>query len=189
VQIRSDIKPLFAKFAKDQELGHNVAYEHPTISQLAGYLVACSKGEVIKNNDSAAMISRIEACVDRWTATLPERPVSVAAVPEKKVLAITGGTGSLGVHLLRNLLERDDVVKVYCLHRGPSNVAMQKQTQLFRDRSLPVELLINSPKVVFVQVDLSQSDLGLSSEKYDEVQFQPFFSNAWTDWYCRSWAR
>jgi len=168
VQIRSDIKPLFAKFAKDQELGHNVAYEYPTISQLAGYLVACSKGEVIKNNNSAAMISRIQACIDRWTETLPERQASVAAVPEEKVLAITGGTGSLGVHLLRNLLERDDVVKVYCLHRGPSNVARKKQTQLFQDRSLPVELL-NSTKVVFVQVDLSQSDLGLSTEKYDEV--------------------
>lgn len=168
MQIRSDIKPLFAKFAKDQELGHNVAYEHPTISQLAGYLVTCSKGEVIKNNDSVAMVSRIEACVDRWTATLSERPASAVAVPEKKVLAITGGTGSLGVHLLRNLLERDDVAKVYCLHRGPSNVAMEKQTKLFRDRSLPVERL-DSTKVVFVQVDLSQSDLGLSSERYDEV--------------------
>jgi len=174
VQIRSEIKPLFAQFAKDRELGHNVAYEHPTISQLSGYLIACSKGEVIDGNDLAAKISRIKGCVDRWTATLPERQASrVTVLEKKKTLAITGGTGSLGVHLLRNLLERDDVAKVYCLHRGPSNVAMEKQTQLFRDRSVSVELL-NPTKVVFVQVDLSQSDLGLSTEKYDEVHFQLF---------------
>ena len=170
VQIRSDIKPLFAKFAKGEEPGHNVAYEYPTISQLSEYLIVRSKGEVISNNDSAAVTSRIEACVDRWTAALPERQGSAITVPEKKTFAITGGTGSLGVHLLRCLLERDDVVKVYCLHRGPSDMATKKQTKLFRDRSLPVELL-NSVKVTFMQIDISKSDLGLSTEKYDEVDF------------------
>jgi thioester reductase-like protein len=66
------------------------------------------------------------------------------------------------------LLERDDVEKVYCFHRGASDSAVQRQKKLFQDRALPVNLL-DSDKIAFVQIDLSKPDLGLSTEEYDEV--------------------
>ncbi|KAJ3561651.1 hypothetical protein NP233_g10063 [Leucocoprinus birnbaumii] len=137
VQIRTEVKPLFAKFVKGEELVHNVAYVHPTISQLSAYLIARSKGEVVNLDDPVALISRIEACIERWTANLPERPASTVSVSEKKTFALTGSTGSLGVHTLRYLLERDDVEKVYCFHRGASDAAIQRQRKLFQDRAYP----------------------------------------------------
>ncbi|KAF5353278.1 hypothetical protein D9756_008134 [Leucocoprinus leucothites] len=169
VQIRTEIKPLFSKFVKGEELMHNVAYVHPTVSQLSAYLIARSKGEVINLDDPAIVASRVEACIERWTANMPERKASTAPVPQKKTFALTGSTGSLGVHTLRYLLERDDVEKVYCFHRGASDLAIQRQKKLFYDRTLPVELL-DSDKVAFVQIDLSKPDLGLSTEKYDELR-------------------
>lgn len=169
IQIRTEVKPLFDKFVKGEELVHNVAYVHPTISRLSTYLIARSKGEVINLNDLTALTARLESCIERWTANLPERKASTAPVLKKKVIALTGGTGSLGVHTLRYSLERDDVEKVYCFHRGASDVAIQRQKKLFKDRALPVELL-DSEKVAFVQIDLSKPDLGLSVEKYDELR-------------------
>ncbi|KAF9441936.1 acetyl-CoA synthetase-like protein [Macrolepiota fuliginosa MF-IS2] len=168
VQIRTEIKPLFAKFVKGSELSHNIAYTQPTISRLSAYLISHSKGNHVDLDDPAALVSRIRAYMERWSASLPKRQISTAPEPERKIFALTGSTGSLGVHTLWNLLERDDVEKVYCLHRGTTNVAVQRHKKLFQDRDLPTELL-NSGKVAFVQVDLSRPDLGLSTTKYDEL--------------------
>jgi hypothetical protein len=171
VQIRTEVKPLFANFIKGEELAYNVAYIYPTISRLSAYLIAHSKGEILNLDNPAALTSRIDACIKRWTANLPEGKASTATEPEKKTLALTGSTGSLGVHTLRYLLERTDVEKVYCFHRGASEVAIQRQKKLFQDRGLPAALL-DSGKVVFVQIDLSKPDLGLSADKYNEVRFK-----------------
>ncbi|KAF9445031.1 acetyl-CoA synthetase-like protein [Macrolepiota fuliginosa MF-IS2] len=169
VQIRTEIKPLFAKFIKGEELPHNIAYSYPTISRLSTYLISGSKGEHLSPDDPAAVVSRIRTYVERWSASLPKRRMSTASEPERKVFALTGSTGSLGVHTLRSLLERDDVEKVYCLHRGTADVAVQRHKKLFQDRSLPISLL-DSGKVSFVQVDLSKPDLGLSKAKYDKLR-------------------
>ncbi|KAF9445030.1 hypothetical protein P691DRAFT_806313 [Macrolepiota fuliginosa MF-IS2] len=169
VQIRTEIKPLFAKFVKGEELPHNIAYSYPTISRLSTYLISGSKGEHLSPDDPAAVVSRIRTYVERWSAGLPKRRMSTASESERKIFALTGSTGSLGVHTLRSLLERDDVEKVYCLHRGTADVAVQRHKKLFQDRSLPISLL-DSGKVSFVQVDLSKPDLGLPKAKYDELR-------------------
>ncbi len=169
VQIRTEVKPLFTKFVQGEELAHNVTYTYSTITRLSGYLIARSKGEHVGSDDPAAMASRIEACIERWGANLLARTTALSTTESgKKTFALTGSTGSLGSHTLRYLLERDDVEKGYCLHRGSSDVAVHKHKELFKSRVLPVELL-DSEKLAFVQVDLSKPDLGLSVEKYQEV--------------------
>lgn len=168
VQIRAEIKPLFTKFVVGEDLAHNITYTYPTISRLSAYLIARSKGENFGLDDPIARASRLEACTERWGAKLPKRTTKPLTTEPKKTFALTGSTGSLGVHTLRYLLERDDVGRVYCLHRGSSDIAVQKHRKLFQDRALPVELL-DSEKLAFAQVDLSKPDLALPAEKYKEV--------------------
>ncbi|KAJ3573323.1 hypothetical protein NP233_g2511 [Leucocoprinus birnbaumii] len=170
IQVRIELKPVFDKFVKGEVFEHNIAYDHPTISRLSAYLVARSKGEVLNSNDAGTLLSRVEHCVERWTGSLPERhPAELTPRPGNAVVALTGSTGSLGVHTLLSLLKRGDVKRVFCLHRGSSEVAAQRQRALFRDRALPIELL-DSDKVVFLEIDLSKPGLGLPSGKYEELR-------------------
>ncbi|KAF9441938.1 hypothetical protein P691DRAFT_790309 [Macrolepiota fuliginosa MF-IS2] len=65
VQIRTEIKPLFATFVKGSELSHNIAYAQPTISYLSTYLISHFKNEHASLDDSAALVSRTRPYVEQ----------------------------------------------------------------------------------------------------------------------------
>jgi hypothetical protein len=89
------------------------------------------------------------------------------------VVALTGSTGGLGSYMLASLLQREDVSVVYAFNRPSSGTPLsiqRRQRSGFEDRGLDVTLL-QSEKLVYVETDTSQDDLGLDRGFYQKVYF------------------
>jgi aryl carrier-like protein len=116
---------------------------------------------------------------------LNDLPVSTDKKPNSSQESITvilrGSSGSLGSYLLHALASCPKVARIYCLNRKANAEHVQAKTNSQRG-------LISSwgTKIVFLQVDLSKNDLGLSKEIYSNllketsVVIRKLF-DAWTD--------
>ena len=84
---------------------------------------------------------------------------------------MTGVTGSLGAHLVSQLVIREDVKKVYCLVRASSQSnAHLRLLRSMRERCVYHNLPLNSrKKIVALPADFSKASLGLSPEMYNEI--------------------
>jgi thioester reductase-like protein len=84
---------------------------------------------------------------------------------------VTGVTGSLGAHLVSQLVVREDVTKVYCLVRASSQSnAHLRLLRSMRERCVYYNLPLNArKKIVALPSDLGMSSLGLNPEMYNEI--------------------
>jgi thioester reductase-like protein len=85
---------------------------------------------------------------------------------------LTGATGSLGAHLLAELLRDPNIQKVYCLNRGAKPHA--RTIESLRERKLEIPL----DRVESLTADLTRPDLGLSKKLPDDVNL--VLHNAWS---------
>jgi thioester reductase-like protein len=86
------------------------------------------------------------------------------------VVLLTGSTGSLGSHILDQLLDRPDVKKVYCLIRDGKTFNDLKDA--FNSRDLSVnKLILGSDKINVCSSDFSKSGLGLPLNILENVRF------------------
>jgi len=85
------------------------------------------------------------------------------------VVLLTGSTGALGSYLLASLLENHCVAVVYALNRSSEQSSVQQRQRAgFEDRGLDITLL-ESKKLIYLEVDASQTGLGLGDKLYEEV--------------------
>jgi thioester reductase-like protein len=83
-------------------------------------------------------------------------------------LVITGTTGNLGCHLLSACLNDERVRRIYALNRPSTRATAEGHAKLFKERSLSTDVLFSS-KVVFLQSEAHQEQLGLNDEMYSKV--------------------
>ncbi|KHN98032.1 Beta-ketoacyl synthase [Metarhizium album ARSEF 1941] len=99
---------------------------------------------------------------------------------KKKCVLISGGTGSLGAHVVANAALRSDVSQVVCLNkkRQLDGTLRQKQSMLDKGLNLPREAL---DKLRVLETDLSRPLLGLSEADYHSltVSVTHIVHNAW----------
>lgn len=105
-------------------------------------------------------------------------PTTFSTVQPKKsiVVLLTGATGSLGSFLLRDLLQRPQVKKIYCLIRLKGHLSMKDRLyQAFTSRSLDPELL-NTDRIKLLPLSLSEGRIpadpmwGLTTTEYDQLK-------------------
>lgn len=84
---------------------------------------------------------------------------------------VTGATGSLGAHLVSQLVLRPDVKKVYCFVRAKSSAeARIRVVQSLRNRAIYHNLpLAARNKLIAIPADFSKETLGLSADDYESV--------------------
>jgi len=84
---------------------------------------------------------------------------------------VTGATGSLGAHLVAQLVLREDVKKVYCLVRASSPASARLRViRSLRERSIYHYLSLDSRrKIVALPSNFGDASLGLSPEMYAEI--------------------
>jgi Male sterility protein len=76
----------------------------------------------------------------------------------------------LGCSLLELLLKRGDILKIYLLNRKGSAAQKERQRAGFKNAGLdPGVLDTKKDVIVYLDIDLSRADLGLSKEAYEEV--------------------
>ncbi|GLB38787.1 putative acetyl-CoA synthetase-like protein [Lyophyllum shimeji] len=100
---------------------------------------------------------------------------------QKKVVLLTGSTGSLGCFLLARLANDPGVSKIICLNRRHSGAATPRQRQMDlmdkRGASMSSQAW---EKVVLHGADLSRSDFGLCEEEFAELlAVTHIIHNAW----------
>jgi thioester reductase-like protein len=89
---------------------------------------------------------------------------------------LTGATGSLGAHILAQIVDRKDIHKVYCLVRGLNPKERLKESM--HKRGL---LAVWETKVIAWSSDLSRPDLGLSEEQIRTLEKAThIIHSAWT---------
>eukprot|EP01054_Gregarina_sp_Poly1_P010680 Gregarina_sp_Poly_1__10679@NODE_807_length_6221_cov_56_782580_g588_i0_p1_GENE_NODE_807_length_6221_cov_56_782580_g588_i0NODE_807_length_6221_cov_56_782580_g588_i0_p1_ORF_typecomplete_len1179_score177_24NAD_binding_4/PF07993_12/7_2e45AMPbinding/PF00501_28/4e35PPbinding/PF00550_25/2_6PPbinding/PF00550_25/1_5e06Epimerase/PF01370_21/5_2e093Beta_HSD/PF01073_19/0_00051RmlD_sub_bind/PF04321_17/19RmlD_sub_bind/PF04321_17/0_043GDP_Man_Dehyd/PF16363_5/0_026DUF3098/PF11297_8/0_18_NODE_807_length_6221_cov_5 len=101
-----------------------------------------------------------------------------AVCRERRVIAITGASGHLGVHLVKKAIENSKFSRVVCFLRGKELKTRMKES--FASRFLDPELLEDS-RIEFMAYNPRDSMLGLTEEVYINLQNQvtDVVHNAW----------
>jgi hypothetical protein len=160
-----------------------IFYEFTTLVQLSKVLSdmiqAPNAVQVGEPQDKGVAIEKLIA--DYAKGINIRNSPAIPFVPEDAVVLVTGSTGSIGSFLLADLLASPLVRRVYALNRFSSNgTSRSRQQAAFKDRGLDISLL-ESSKCKFLEADMSQDKLGLSSPDYQEVSISFLGENSWTD--------
>ncbi|KAG2158598.1 putative aminoadipate reductase [Suillus bovinus] len=170
----------------------NIIFENPTIQSLArkvASLVACADGTSESVRDSH--IHGIEAMIQKYSAEFLKldsdsikRPPKRARLDGRRVVLLTGSTGTLGSYLLADLLGRPEVTTVYVLNRfsaAPGTYSSMRQLKAFEERGLNTRLLTSSRKIHYLEGDISQDRLGLTAPTYERLRCSVtmIIHNAW----------
>ena len=150
-------------------LEQNVVFEYPTINAMSEYLHTLSQANGLTNghaNGVNVTLQTMQKLIEKYSKFTAHRPVSSHAGGITVVL--TGSTGSLGSHLLNELLRRQDIRKVYCLVRAST----AKEAKLRVQKSLEERVLQTNidNQVEALCVAFEDAKLGLNDETYSRLQ-------------------
>ncbi|KAJ9111498.1 hypothetical protein QFC22_006525 [Naganishia vaughanmartiniae] len=163
-------------------LSSNIVFENPTVNQLASYLNKVVSGDDSQLSKEESQMAKMQELVAKYS-NFAEMPASKGRQTDKRTVVLTGATGSLGAHLLDQLLNQQDVERVICLVRAKNDEdALRRVEESLQIRSLPSLSQREEKAVVAYPSDLSLSDLGLGQQRYEEVR------NKVTDVIANAWA-
>ncbi|KAF9000304.1 hypothetical protein BDQ17DRAFT_1427303 [Cyathus striatus] len=150
----------------------NIVYEYPTIHSLARYLSEIVH-EPEKEQVSKSKVDIIEDMVAKYSTDL-DKPIWQKTTSNLTkgghVVLITGTTGNLGSQILEQLLRNEQIERVYALNRrSRSGSAFTRTEQKFNDKGLDAKLL-HLNKLVTLDGDAAQTNLGLPMDMYAELQ-------------------
>jgi thioester reductase-like protein/2-polyprenyl-3-methyl-5-hydroxy-6-metoxy-1,4-benzoquinol methylase len=128
-------------------------------------------------------VEHMESLVTKYSTGFPQHQPSVSTAPETETILLTGSTGSMGCFMLADLVALPSVSRIYALNRKDTHGHSLKERQVIslRDRGLDASL-VDSPKVVLLEGDISKSNLGLDSAVYNEIRDSVtcVLHNAWS---------
>ncbi|KAK2788903.1 putative NRPS-like protein biosynthetic cluster [Onygenales sp. PD_10] len=154
-------------------VGQNVVFERPSIAALADYLGSLGSKSDIGGDETLASSETMRGLVEEYSSFAPHVAVSdgTGRRPGQGVIVVTGATGSLGAHLVSQLVRRPDVRNVCCLVRGLSTdharvrvIESLKQRKLYSSLS-PSEL----SKISALPSSFSEEYLGLEKGIYERL--------------------
>ena len=143
----------------------NVVFSNPTLTGLANELVNL----INRKTSMADPREEIERMIEKYSIGLQGSIPSPATRTEEHIVLVTGSTGGLGCYILASLLVTKNVVRIYALNRrSKASTSAARQRSGFEDRGLDINLL-ESQRLVYVDGDTSQEQLGLEGSLYEEV--------------------
>ncbi|KAI0055302.1 acetyl-CoA synthetase-like protein [Artomyces pyxidatus] len=180
-----------------EDLAPEFVFEHPSVNRIYRTVAQIMSGTYIADAETSKESRRIaamEEMLERYkqeltryadTAILAREARARNALrptaSDKRVVLLTGSTGSLGCMLLARL-SRDPMVKqVICLNRPQAGGAdvHQRQINALKKRGAFVEEE-GWQKVVIYEADTSRPDFGLLEEQYAQLlTLTDIIHNAW----------
>jgi thioester reductase-like protein len=168
---------VFSRIVKTLDLGPrasevagNVCFEYPNVAALASYLSALrSGGSFAKRSE----LDEMQALIDRY-GTFTAQRVTDAGAP--RVVLLTGATGSLGAHILAQLLRLPSVEKIFCLNRGSDPQGRTRESLKLRGLEVPPEGL--DARVESLSAVLTKPGFGLEPGQLAGVNL--VIHNAWS---------
>ncbi|KAI4708608.1 putative secondary metabolism biosynthetic enzyme [Alternaria sp. Ai002NY15] len=157
IQIRTEI--LKNVDIGDKKLGQNVVFDHPSIASLAAHLDSLRTGQ---EEQVVSVTAQMQDLIAQYSNFEP-----IA----RRQAALTGATGSLGAHVLVQLLHRSDIDIVYCLVRAKDykTAARRVRESLIQRKLYHTLSLTGRRKLQAIPSDLSEPHLGLDYTTYARV--------------------
>ncbi|KAI1412823.1 hypothetical protein F5Y13DRAFT_190030 [Hypoxylon sp. FL1857] len=136
-------------------------------------------------NETTDLIARekeISSYVQKFSADF-DPPTSSELAPlhgDAQCVLITGATGSLGSHLVKEFAERPDVKTVICLNRNSKTDPLKRQKEAFSSRGVVLDSAALA-KLQVIETDTAKPKLGLSDAEYDSLfrSVTGILHNAW----------
>ncbi|KAJ5987772.1 AMP-dependent synthetase/ligase, partial [Penicillium waksmanii] len=162
IQLRRLILQKF--YFENQEISLNMVYDSGSIACLAANICALQQGESVTSteDDQTAISNLIQKYSSFQNHIAQPSPYS-----NSKSVVLTGATGSIGAHVLHELLKDDSISVVYCLTRKTSSQEAVLQSLIERDLHLTVDQI---SKIISLHSILDQKNLGLDEETFDQIQ-------------------
>ncbi|PCH45140.1 NAD(P)-binding protein [Wolfiporia cocos MD-104 SS10] len=137
----------------------------------------------------ASASTRIAAMYEmavKYSDGFPHRRTDKLVAPvdstSRDVVLVTGTTGSLGCHLLEAMVFSPDIARVYAFNRrARDGTALHaRQAVALEERGIDSRIL-DLPKIVLLEGDLTKVTWGLSDDMFNEVQHSVthIIHNAW----------
>ncbi|KZW00808.1 acetyl-CoA synthetase-like protein [Exidia glandulosa HHB12029] len=164
----------------EHKLGQNIVYEYPSVTKLAAYITALVSSDGAApdaDGHEALMLKMVEDFSARFvnpTATSPK------VASDGHVVVLTGASGSLGAHILAQLVASPDVKTVICLSRASSHAdSLERLRGSLAQRKLDESLL--DSKVESYAANANVDLLGLSQGEFDSIPQRAtvVIHNAW----------
>ncbi|KAK4691546.1 hypothetical protein P7C71_g5477, partial [Lecanoromycetidae sp. Uapishka_2] len=111
IQMRGLILKSLDMGGNAKDVSPNVVFDTANVAKLAKHLYALALNGRTPEDDEDE-IKEMEAMIQKYSTFKKHMPGSDPA-PEGHVIVLTGATGSLGAHLLAQLLHRPDVLYIY----------------------------------------------------------------------------
>jgi thioester reductase-like protein len=148
------------------QLGLNVAFDHPTISLLTEHLLSLRSGA---SNSGRSVEELMQSLISKYSNFTQHTPVPNGL--SGRFVVVTGASGSLGSHTVAKLVSLPDVQKVYCLVRAGSTIdAYDRLVKSLRERQVYESLPSSARnKLVALPTDLSDPQLGLDPQVYNSI--------------------
>lgn len=151
---------------KGKKLGLNVVFDYPNIRSLARKLESLQTGMA---ESSISTESEIERLITKYRNF--DKHVSCNNGLDGQFVVMTGASGSLGAHVVAQLVSLDRVKKVYCLVRSTSTEqARERVLRSMSERNVLDHIARpNLEKISALPSDLSHPYLGLTTETYTKL--------------------
>ncbi|KNG47232.1 acetyl-CoA synthetase-like protein [Stemphylium lycopersici] len=154
-------------------------YSNPTVKKLASVMSETVSKLNVQHASPPTREEKLSAMVRKYTKDLvrPRNMSKATKRPSKQTVILTGSTGSLGSHILEQLLGNPDVEKVYCLNR--SDNAESRQKEAFAKYHNPNA---DFSRATFLKTDFSVDQFGLPDPTYEHLlrTATTFIHNAWS---------
>jgi thioester reductase-like protein len=156
-----------------------VVYSNPSVKQLAEALSENVSKSSAKAATPPTREEKMDKMVRKYTQDMIRHSGSANASkrPSKQTIVITGSTGSLGTHMLEQLLNSPGVEKVYCMNRSDNAESRQKDSFAKNHHDST-----NFTKAEFLKADFGSEKFGLSDEIYARLleTVTVFIHSAWS---------
>lgn len=153
-----------------KELGTKVylrdLYQYPVLKQLADSIQSRALTTAELPKEDVEPYVQLEQDVFLHPETVQFKDFDVSVMQNPSAILLTGATGYVGIHLLKELLETTSA-KVYCLVRAHDGVhAIEKINDHFSKYQIQIEEH-QRKRIIPVIGDLTQKDLGLKKQQYN----------------------
>ncbi|KAL4804262.1 hypothetical protein BDV18DRAFT_166093 [Aspergillus unguis] len=152
-----------------QKLSQNFVFENPSIQAMAEELTRLRLGE--RSQQQAPAEDRMVDLIEEYSSGFKQH-VPVSRDHDGEYVVVTGATGSLGAHIVAQLIQSERVRRVYCLVRATSSLsALHRVRQSLHARFLASGFTSDAErKIVALPADLSNhARLGLDGAVYEEI--------------------
>lgn len=175
MQIRYGLNQLLPQTSS--ELPLSVVEDCGTVKKLSEFIIKLRRGESYEDSedehqmmlDLAEKYSNFEeSCSDTTVAVHG----GVHGTDRLDVVVLTGATGALGAHILHLYRKSEKTSKIFCLARGSDEHAVRERvSKALTRRGLSGlnSASTGNEKVVVLQSQFGEANLGLSNETYNKI--------------------